>query len=120
MDERDSERVVVDLELAARIDDRLARVLLHDLSVEGCMIEAKTELLPAIGGALEVSLPFAGWTAGTVAWAQGRWGGVLFVERLHEAVVHHLGFKPALEPAHMLRDQFGRAVLARTKPSRLS
>jgi hypothetical protein len=120
MDERGTKRVVVDIELDARVGDRIVRVLLRDMSVDGCMIEASAEPWPVVGGGVEVLLPYAGWKAGAFAWAKGGSGGVLFTERLHEAVVHQLGFRPALQSGYVLRDQFGRVLLGPTKQSRLS
>lgn len=120
MDERGNKRVVVDLELDARVGSRVTRVLVYDLSIDGCMIESRAGQLPGAGGAVELPSPDAGVTAGTLAWAQGRCGGVLFTNRLHESLVDRIGFKPAAEPGHVLRDGFGRPVRGRRKHSRSS
>jgi hypothetical protein len=118
MDDRCNKRVVVDLELDARVGSQVTRVLVYDLSVDGCMIEAKAGPLPGKGGAIELPLPHAGVTEGTLAWAQGRYGGVLFADRLHAAVVDYLGFRPTPDRAHVLRDRFGRPVLGRRRHPR--
>ena len=120
MDDRSSKRVVVDLELEACVDSRVARVLVYDLSIDGCMIEARTGQLPVAGCAIELSLPHVGLTTGTLAWTQGRYGGVFFTRRLHQAVVDDLGFKPTPDRGHRLQDQFGRPVLGRKARSRLA
>lgn len=120
MDDRGNKRVVVDLELDARVDSLVTRVLVYDLSIDGCMIEARTGQLPPTGGAIELPLPHVGLTTGTLAWAQGRYGGVLFTNRLHEAVVYDLGFKPTPDRGHPLQDRFGPSVLGRKARSRLA
>lgn len=46
MDERGNKRVVVDLELDARVGSRVTRVLVYDLSIDGCMTESRAGQLP--------------------------------------------------------------------------
>jgi hypothetical protein len=120
MDDRGNKRVVVDLDLDARVHSRVTRVLVYDLSIDGCMIEASTGQLLVADDAIELPLPYVGVTRGTLAWAQGRYAGVLFTHRLHAAVVDHLGFKPTPDRGHLLQDRFGRPVLGRKTRSRLA
>jgi hypothetical protein len=68
MDDRGNKRVVVDLELDACVDSRVTRVLIYDLSIDGCMIEAKIDQLHRTGGAIELPLPFVGMTRGDARW----------------------------------------------------
>ena len=58
---------------------------------------------------ISLYIPDANVTRGILIWTKGNFGGVKFAERMHEAWVQHLGFKPRTE-MRAFRDQFGRRV----------
>lgn len=110
-DERLAERVVVDLAIDATLRGRACRLLVFDLSTSGCKAEATNNLF-AVDDAVIFNLPGGHPAAGRVVWALETCAGIVFDNPLHEAVVAHLGFKPAGEPLHF-RDRFGRPLPAR-------
>jgi hypothetical protein len=113
MEERSTERVLVDLVVEASSLGKPLRVFMYDLSMDGCMIEACLDGLPRPETPINVYIPHANVTRGTLVWADGHIGGVRFNERMHEAVVLHLGFKSRLEEREGFRDRFGRPVSLR-------
>lgn len=117
MDERASNRVVVDLELDANVAGQSVRVLVYDLSMDGCMIDTGGEQLPDRNAAVDLSFPHDLLITGTLAWAHGGVGGIKFKERLHQAVVEHLGFKPKSEFVQEFPDRFERPLSPRGQAS---
>ena len=107
MDQRASERYVVDLELKGTLEARKLRACVYDLSMDGCMIEAEGTPLPERGQSLQLIFPQGIKVAGTLAWASNRNAGVQFSQRLNAAVVADLAFKPDPQRRQFV-DQFGR------------
>jgi hypothetical protein len=110
MDERASRRVVVDLQVGAKVNGRLLRLLAYDLSMDGCMVDTCGEPLPAAGNAITIQLADALEIAGTLVWTLGRFGGVQFAQRLKHNLVEELGFKPKSEMTVTFKDRFGRSL----------
>jgi len=115
MDERNFERVVVERQIECRTRRGVKRAILYNLSVDGCMIEVEAgsvareeEIFVALGNLIRAR--------GRVVWQSGLNAGVQFSERLHEAVVRYLGFKPSRERFDEIqpRDRFGQPLDRRT------
>ncbi|AKH43094.1 hypothetical protein FHS61_001206 [Altererythrobacter atlanticus] len=112
MDERTSKRVVVDVEVEARIDERPCRIFVTDLSTGGCMIEAEdADLVP--GDRVMLHFERLVDIGGRIVWLREGVGGVQFHLPLHAAVVERLGFRPGDEwdsDTAQLFDNFGRPL----------
>jgi hypothetical protein len=117
MDERASGRVVIDSEVEAVVGTAAFRVLLYDLSTDGCMIDTGGAPLPEAGAAIDLALPLAGAKKGHLVWTRGRFGGVRFLDRLPEAIVLHLGFRPHGDEPEAFQDRFGRPLPQLRSPS---
>jgi hypothetical protein len=113
MDERASCRTVVDLEIDASVDGLPLRLMVYDLSMDGCMVDTRGASLTAGDAPITLHFPQEVVITGTIAWSRGRVGGVRFDSPLHQAVVEHLGFKPKSESMQPFRDQFGRQLTRR-------
>lgn len=113
MDDRRYDRFVVDKEIECFLGERRDFVLLYDLSVGGCMLEA-----PNIGGrggdTVVLKLTDFIDISGRIVWEKDGVAGVRFDHKLGEATVRYLGFTPStltfeqLEP----RDRWGRLLPA--------
>jgi PilZ domain-containing protein len=110
VDERITKREVIDLEVALTFRGKLCRALLYDLSMDGCMIDTGGSFPLQADKTIQFELPHAGATEGTVIWTKGQFGGAKFTQRLDQALVTRLGFRPRPQPVTKLRDQFGRPL----------
>lgn len=110
MDERSAKREVVDLKVAATFRGKPCRVLLYDLSMDGCMVDTGGKFALRTGDTIQLDLPHAEGTEATLLWTKGRFGGAKFSKRLHHAVVTQLGFRPFTKADTQFRDRFGRTV----------
>lgn len=111
MDERASRRFVVDLLTAADIGGVRVPLVLYDLSANGCMVEIRTGLRPAVGSRTVLSLPTGIETSGEIVWRQDFFAGIKFLEPLPEVLVRHLGYRRKADDEEVpLADQFGRPL----------
>lgn len=113
MDERNYDRFVVDKEIECFFGERRDFVLLYDLSVGGCMIEAPKS---GIKGGTSIHLKLNDFIEayGRVVWEKDGCAGVSFGHALHEAAVKLLGFSPTATAFEQMepRDRFGRPLPA--------
>lgn len=109
MDERNYERFAVDKEVECFYGERRDFVLLYDLSVGGCMIEAPESGVKG-GDAVHLKLYDFIEISGRVVWEKGGNAGVRFDQPLHDAAVKFLGFTPSTVTFEQMepRDRFGR------------
>ena len=91
-------------------------MLVYDLAMDGCMIDTGGERLSDCNAAVDLFFPHD-LLIGTLAWAHGRVGGIKFKERLHQAVVEHLGFKPKSVFVQEFPDPFERPLSPRGRAS---
>ena len=117
MDERISKRVAVDKQIECRVHGNTDRVLLYNLSVGGCMIEASTGFVSQ-GDIVVLKLSESHVVGGEVVWQHDVNAGIRFEESLHAAIVEFLGFKPTAQSFDhdWPRDRFGR-LLPDLKPA---
>ena len=115
MEKRAHKRIVVDLEVAASVGIQSTRVTICDLSMDGCLIEACGSSLPPEASPISLYIPEVNVTRGNLVWTKGRLGGVKFAERMDEAWVRHLDFKPRTAMP-TFRDQFGRTLFLPGQP----
>ena len=73
-----------------------ARVVIHDLSETGVLIETEVELAP--GEPLEIDIQEAGTAAANVVWNSGRFFGCQFEQRLPKAAVSAAILRNAARP----------------------
>lgn len=118
MKSRASERVVADREVTCRFGGRKSIVLMYDLSVDGCMIDA-TDLEVTAGDPILLDLLDERSTSGEVVWQKAGCAGIRFAEPLHPVLVQYLGFRQPAEPfqAKLPRDRFGRLLPGLTPPA---
>lgn len=113
MDERNHDRFVVDRVIECFFGERRDLVLLYDLSVAGCMIEAPKS---GIKGGANIHLKLNDFIEvyGRVVWEKDGCAGVSFGHALHEAAVKFLGFTPTTTVFEQTepRDRFGRPLPA--------
>lgn len=117
MDQRDSKREVVGLEVTATFKGKHCRALLYDLSMDGCTVHTGGRFALHAGDTIHFDVPHAGATRATVIWTKGQFGGAQFTERLDQAVVTKLGFRPHTPPDTAFHDQYGRPVLRLVRAS---
>lgn len=109
MTRRANERLDSDRQVECRVDGKIFRAVLYNVSVSGCMIEMPFNqvrqddriFLKAEGGIR---------MAGLVIWQDQRNAGVRFDAPLHEAVVRFLGYDPVKTAMVMPTDRFGRML----------
>ena len=111
MTSRASERFVTDREVSCRFAGRKAIVLMYDLSVDGCMIDA-ADLEVTAGDPIVLDLLDERSTSGEIVWEKAGCAGVRFTEPLHPVIVQYLGFRQPADPfrAKLPRDRFGRLL----------
>jgi hypothetical protein len=109
VDQRASERFVVDLTAEGTLAGRSVRVCVYDLSMDGCMVEAQAPPLPEQGQAIELTFPDGFNVSGKLAWTMGKNAGVQFASRLNETEVARRALRPKDLPVGMA-DQFGRKL----------
>ena len=101
-------RVVTQIDVEVLVAGRLRRAKISNLSVSGCRIETSSGFMEA-GDAIVLRLPGTIRMTGTVAWREGREGGVEFRTGMHPAIVAHLGFpESAAQPSADLVSQSER------------
>jgi hypothetical protein len=112
MDERQTQRVVTDLEVEARIRGRSVTVLVYDLSQGGCMIELPEQLVKPSDNLRLRFLDFE--IGGYIAWEHGGFAGMKFYHELGQAIVARLGFRLRGTPFSEVqpRDRYGRPLPA--------
>lgn len=95
---RSSDRHVLRLETAASISARAdTAAVIHDISMEGLLMETATDL--PTGASFELALPEAEATVATVVWKRGHYYGCEFAEPLRKAVFSAVLLKnPSLTP----------------------
>jgi len=112
LDGRTSKRIVVDIEVEARICDTPCRALVYDLSCDGCGIEILAGELRRDDQVI-LHFTFATRVSGRLAWQIGLNGGVQFSERIDPSVVERLmSFKggQSILAVERLQDRFGRPI----------
>ena len=110
MEERLSRRKVVDIDIRASAGGQSVGLSAYDLSVDGCMMEGRSEPLPPPGSQISLALPEETTVTGMVVWTRMRFGGVKFDEPIDSSLVDRLGFKPEPILRVVFKDRFGRPL----------
>lgn len=112
MDERQVTRFVADAHVRCEVDGTTHRLSLHNLSIQGCMVDSPPRLDLA-GRRIVIELVRGVSAAARVTWQRGQFMGVRFATELPIAVVELLAFKisnPGGEfqpPHHRFGGDFG-------------
>jgi hypothetical protein len=94
VERRGNERRPVDIKLTCRMPARPQKIVVHDISYDGCKLEVPGAMLE-LGGTTLLDVPGAGQVAGRIIWAHGRVGGVRFERRLGTPAAIALGLEQA-------------------------
>lgn len=98
MERRKQDRMETNAHLTCRVPARPCRVVMHDLSHEGCRIELH-EMIADLGGTALLELPGAERFPGRVIWVRGNQAGLRFERRLGKPAAVALGLElPDPEP----------------------